>query len=306
MRDDAIAEDVPCRACGYNVRGLSGGGRCPECSEGIAGSVAEFETRRAKAPLPLESAEPAWVGRVARGCMLMLAGGVLNLFVVGVSLVSFAAILRPARLTFLATLVPIPWPYRMVGHYVATVLIAAGVWLVVSPEAGAARGKTWRWTVRACLCVLCPLRWTWILMNVSGDYTSRILLQCDWILVSVVTWGGLRVLSELARRGNCRRLGRAATALAWVIPMGIVAQGVWLRWFEVTTGVTWTAYADPMFGALPAAALIPFSYWFWPRVDANLVAWTPLAGLALASAAVQVGVWRRLYSAKKRKRVENL
>lgn len=46
--DDMIAADLPCRACAYNLRGLSFKGVCPECGESIPNSVASATAHLAK------------------------------------------------------------------------------------------------------------------------------------------------------------------------------------------------------------------------------------------------------------------
>ncbi|HEX4053888.1 MAG TPA: hypothetical protein VHX86_06455 [Tepidisphaeraceae bacterium] len=39
MAEATIDRDVLCRACGYNLRGLSRTGRCPECAADVAISL---------------------------------------------------------------------------------------------------------------------------------------------------------------------------------------------------------------------------------------------------------------------------
>jgi len=58
-----LVADVPCRKCGYNLRGLSENTRCPECGVPVGlslwGDLLRF-------------ADPDWVRRVARGLTIML------------------------------------------------------------------------------------------------------------------------------------------------------------------------------------------------------------------------------------------
>ena len=60
--------DIPCVHCGYNLRGLPEGGRCPECGTPIAQS--------SHGNL-LSAADPAWVQRIYRGQALVCAGCVV-------------------------------------------------------------------------------------------------------------------------------------------------------------------------------------------------------------------------------------
>src|SRR5258706_15757786 len=53
-----IAQDTPCRKCGYNLRGLSGDGRCPECGTSVGFSL--------QGDL-LRFCDPSWVDTLRRG-----------------------------------------------------------------------------------------------------------------------------------------------------------------------------------------------------------------------------------------------
>ncbi len=65
-----VAQDVPCRTCGYNLRGLSPDDRCPECGTAVARSM--------RGDL-LAAADPAWLRRVCRGQLYIGIGGVVLL-----------------------------------------------------------------------------------------------------------------------------------------------------------------------------------------------------------------------------------
>lgn len=58
-----LAEDIPCRKCAYNLRGLSPEGRCPECGTAVGlstlGDLLRF-------------ADPDWLRTVARGITILL------------------------------------------------------------------------------------------------------------------------------------------------------------------------------------------------------------------------------------------
>lgn len=70
-----VIVDLPCRQCGYNVRGLAPGGVCPECGRRVALSL--------RGDL-LRYSQPRWVRKLQRGVELllldvglaMLAGGI--------------------------------------------------------------------------------------------------------------------------------------------------------------------------------------------------------------------------------------
>ena len=60
-----MACDVGCLRCGYNLRGLFPGGRCPECGTPVKRSVS---------PPLLERVDPRWVRAAARGTGLVSVG----------------------------------------------------------------------------------------------------------------------------------------------------------------------------------------------------------------------------------------
>jgi len=61
--DGALAADVPCRRCAYNLRGLRPERRCPECGTPIGRSIVGDL---------LEYCDPDWVARLARGATIVL------------------------------------------------------------------------------------------------------------------------------------------------------------------------------------------------------------------------------------------
>ena len=114
--DAIVAEDRPCRRCGYNVRGLRLGGRCPECGTalGVGG--------RPRGAAAINDAPVEHLSSLRTGSLLMLVGGPVGTaaFVAAVQaeqLVSGNAFTRPIGL--IATAGFLAW--------------AVGAWLVHSP-----------------------------------------------------------------------------------------------------------------------------------------------------------------------------
>ncbi len=62
-QDGRLAEDVACRHCGYNLRGLELSGRCPECEMAIEKTLHGFLLR---------FSDPAWLKRLRSGLTLLI------------------------------------------------------------------------------------------------------------------------------------------------------------------------------------------------------------------------------------------
>ena len=66
-----VTADIPCRKCGYNLRGLSTDARCPECGIAVAASVSGDLLR---------FCDPEWVKLLARGTQMISLGVALAFF----------------------------------------------------------------------------------------------------------------------------------------------------------------------------------------------------------------------------------
>jgi hypothetical protein len=67
-----LAEDISCRKCGYNLRGLSPNGRCPECGTAVGRSLQGDY---------LHFADPQWVRTLASGMDWLVAALLLGIIV---------------------------------------------------------------------------------------------------------------------------------------------------------------------------------------------------------------------------------
>src|SRR5437763_2552116 len=75
--DDTLASidaDIPCRLCGYDLRGLRRDGRCPECGDAVTLSIAaaSASTRR------LTLCDPVWLRSLIAGCVAMVVATCLS------------------------------------------------------------------------------------------------------------------------------------------------------------------------------------------------------------------------------------
>jgi hypothetical protein len=83
-----VADDAPCRRCGYNLRGLPHTGRCPECSASIERSL------RGNI---LDVADPAYLHRLRRGATLVEISILtfVALPLIGFTVAIFSSVLPP-------------------------------------------------------------------------------------------------------------------------------------------------------------------------------------------------------------------
>ena len=116
-----IGEDVGCRSCGYNLRGLRIDATCPECSIPI---------RRSVYGDLLRFCDPGWVGRLARGVWWIIAGIVATV-VLSVAVPFFVTLLLSA-----AAPVALPTLMSVVGvvSLLTSLVMVIGVWLLTSPD----------------------------------------------------------------------------------------------------------------------------------------------------------------------------
>lgn len=159
-----VEVDVPCIACGYNLRGLPTDGQCPECGTGIDGSIQQW---RAKGKVPaLDRADPHWLRRLAVGTLCMTVSGVMLVVVftafapraVGWQLATWltADALGLASIFLITSREPghaISGRMRGIYH----ILRRAAVWATLAPLVGALRWMT-GWVGLDAFAYWLPLR----------------------------------------------------------------------------------------------------------------------------------------------------
>jgi hypothetical protein len=105
-----VKSDIPCRKCGYNLRGLNSLGRCPECGTPVGLSV--------QGDL-LRFADPNWLMTLRKGVNFILIGLLVTVIVVFV-----AGLLQ-------RVLPPVVVQTLALG---ASVLMIIGGWLLTEPD----------------------------------------------------------------------------------------------------------------------------------------------------------------------------
>ena len=205
-----INEDLLCRACDYNLRGLHVSADCPECSTPIA---------RSARPDLLRFSDPTWMTRLSKGMLIIIIG-------------RLAGIAGGALLGGLVIVLP------MVGVTPATILAAstlitaiflmiavAGVWLATTPEPGRPEPDgqvTVRRTARWCVVVQVvsgPMQ-----MAVGGQGGFGMTAVGPAMLIAVLILGlvamtgeaaGLVYLRRLALRIPAPKLARNTKIVMW-------------------------------------------------------------------------------------------
>ncbi|MCP3979470.1 MAG: hypothetical protein GY716_09100 [bacterium] len=237
-----IAQDVPCRACGYNLVGLAPSGDCPECATAIERSI--------RGEL-LQFSDPGWVKRLTTGVLWIIIGS-LSGIVVGILIAFGIAMLTNTGAPTIATAL-----VSCIG-VVPALMILFGAWVLTTPDPGQT-GQTRPVTARTLTrwCLLAQLAATPLELfggtgfNALGNPVTAISLTDSMIIMAAVAAGvvslvgrvaGLWYLGQLALRlpnpglaKQCRivaaghlaigLLGAVVTVVAIVVLPGVMAAG---------------------------------------------------------------------------------
>lgn len=133
---DVIQEDIHCRKCGYNLRGLSVQGNCPECGTVTSLTVAGDRLR---------CSDPDWLDRIARGCRYIVLGTLLA--------VTLGCLGGGAGM---ALGIPVNPAMGAAFGFMLGLVSVYGAWLLTAPEparVGLDRLVTARKVVRYCLII---------------------------------------------------------------------------------------------------------------------------------------------------------
>jgi len=195
-----IAEDTPCRRCGYNLRGLAATGLCPECGTAIGLSLVGNL---------LKQADPDWLDRLRLGTALKLWNIALGIVVVVAAGAIMAAGLPQPLVTIVA----------LAGS-------AFGLWatfLITSQEPRIMLQEdpiTLRKALRACAAAAFV---GGVISNVNVTGSWAVVVKVVGAILGLagmfVAWGELLYFRRFAHRIPDPKLAKSTTLLMWVGPM---------------------------------------------------------------------------------------
>ncbi len=185
-----IEVDVPCRGCGYNLRGLAPGGACPECGANIPALSDD-----------LRFSDPQWLEQLASSTAWLVAG--IPVMILGVTAIAFLAH---------------PLTEFVVMGLLWGAITLVGFWKLSAPEPGPAPAE-------AGLTLRRLVRWAAVGCFAAGlvdpipalqDTTAGTVATTVSMLVALVlTMSGLFYARRLALRVPDRALALHAAINAW-------------------------------------------------------------------------------------------
>jgi hypothetical protein len=188
LQTDTIDEDITCARCGYNLRGLSIAGCCPECALGVVESIDIARRRRVRFGMPLTEQSAAWQRLTGYGFIAFLA-----------------AALCSAGLVFVTPI----WRGNEVLRIMAVLLTYAamwcGVWLFTRAPAGEMlRSRLLRRSCRVAMSAACLYLFAYASVYLVRGTKPPASLSWDamvfWSLNAITTIIAFAYLSDLAVR----------------------------------------------------------------------------------------------------------
>jgi hypothetical protein len=237
--EHVLEVDCPCVACGYNLRGLSGAGRCPECGHSAALSVRGDW---------LIHSDVRWRRRVALGVRLL--AGAMPLLIVLQSLVIYHAVRTVISRNWPPLSVPQPW--QELADLLYEAVAPAAVWAATSPRSEAVRRRV-PWLVRLFAAGgFCDSILLHTVFRANDSLPHGLLMMCGAMMGAAEVAMFYGYLGTLSRRLPNARLARQFVALGVVYAASRVF-GQTLRWglFLADLG----SYRAQTWIAFPATAI---------------------------------------------------
>jgi len=230
-----VSEDVLCRKCSYNVRGLHRNGKCPECGTPVGLSI--------RGNLLCYS-DPAWVDKLSRGVDLIL-WGLLVAFVAGAAGGVLVVAVGP-RAEIL----------RQIIVVAASAVGFIGAWLLTSPDPGTeeqSQMMTARKIVRFAL--IFGMIGNLLSIGIVGEKPHPMIttiLGIGLVIAAIIALIGelarLYYIEQIALRIPDQALAKRAHLVRWGYGISLGIAGVF---GAVLTVVTMTLKKTPQAGWMP-------------------------------------------------------
>ena len=234
-----LVSEIPCRKCGYALRGLNLAGRCPECGSAVGLSIHGDLLR---------FSDPAWLRTLQRGVRLVIASIAIQ-FLAVISIIAMSAA-RPAMrgdALFLASIIGV----------VGAVLGFLGGWQLTEPDPsgiGEDRYGTSRRIIRIALAIGIINTLLHFIENLSTvppavRITLTIVAGVSGLAGLIGHFAQLNYLSKLALRIPDVAVAKRARFLMWAIG---ISYGFVLVVGGVVAVMTLMSSARPQLGVLLA------------------------------------------------------
>ena len=291
--DAASGVFVRCLHCEYSLRGLERDGNCPECGIPIEHSWRRHELEISQGWTPLGLVSTTFLRRMGWGCALLLAAAAMMALGMLLSVMS-----RPPSGLGAVTL--LLW-------LALTLALAAGLWLLGSPEPAALRPRrVMRYLIRGgAFLPLADALFSMLAVRFLSPslnwYSTKAILET--VLIAIVTWAVHRRLVELFRRSDASRPWlRVANFLSWAWPPLMLVQVFFFGSLEVTSNSGWMVTPTLALGHVMALVLLPYTLITWPRFELAHGFWTLLVVMTLATLFVLIDCALVFFSAANRDR----
>ena len=205
--DGRIAQDVHCRMCGYNLRGLNPYAHCTECGADIEPSLAGDV---------LHAADPRWLQQLSIGTLLLTIVVALTaaqwVLAIVTGLTGVALIAANPVLNWL-------WPTLTLAATAAAII---GAWLATVPEPHAGRQSVIRQVARGVLMFAFAgmlINWLGYWLGVGGAIASLLVALTVLSLLAYVA-GPLLLLAwfnGLARRAGADQMAQSTWKYGWAL-----------------------------------------------------------------------------------------
>lgn len=193
--DGRIDQDVTCTRCGYNLRGLSPEGVCPECASPVGRSIqGDF----------LRFSSPDWVEGLASGMNWIVAG--ILIAILGACVESQAA-----RATAQVNLVE-------VVILALGIVSVVGFWMVTAPDPAREQDEPWwaaRSLARSSVVLDYALNWLGLGTGAMHPWLAAVLAVLIVVTSLVKMIAGLVYARQLALRIPDRKLATECRQIMW-------------------------------------------------------------------------------------------